>query len=107
MDIIIIFSLVILVCAEVLYATRNNRHYNNGYLNGWKDCYHAHKQFEMSPDDMVILYIMKKAFKSYIRNKKYIDKNDLDAIDTIEDFKEFKHLVHDLAVYRKENIERE
>ena len=108
MDIVILgFIVIALIISFTEYKLHSDARYRSGYNDGWVDCHKAHKQFEMSLDDELVLHIMKKAIKSYLRNKKYVDKEALESIEDVIDFAEFKHIVHYLAVYRKENIERE
>ena len=108
MEITILGFIIIFVILHFT-ATKiaDNKKYHRGYNNGWDDCIKAHDNFELSPDDELVLYIMKKALRAYLRDKKYVDKEALEEVESVDNFRDFKHVVHYLAVYKKENIERE
>lgn len=80
--------------------------FKRGHEEGWDDCYKAHKQFEMSEDDILVLEAMKKALKEYIRQKKYVKDEDRKALNDVKDFEQFKHLVFLTCIYRKEMANR-
>lgn len=80
--------------------------FEKGHEEGWDDCYKAHKQFEMSEDDVLVLEAMKKALKEYIRQKKYVKDEDRKALNDVKDFEQFKHLVFLTCIYRKEMANR-
>ena len=101
------FPLAIAIICNTAYHIAKLKKYNNGYNDGWDDCVRTYRQFEMSYEDELVLEIMKKSFRSYMRNKKYVDKEDLNEINSIDNFHDFKHAVHEIAIYRKENLERE
>lgn len=87
-----------------LYSVDVNR--KRGYDEGWDDCYKAYKQFEMSEDDHLVLDVMKKALKEYIRRKKYVKDEDRKLLIEATDFEQFKHVVFLTCVYRKEMSNR-
>lgn len=103
--------LCLLLVGLIIYFTftkiSEDKKYHSGYNKGWDDCLKTYENFEMSPDDKLVLYIMKKAIKSYLRNRSYIDQEALEEIDNVDNFRDFKHIVHYLAIYKKENTERE
>ena len=80
--------------------------FKRGHEEGWDDCYKAHKQFEMSEDDILVLEAMKKSLKEHIRQKKYVKDEDRKALNDVKDFEEFKHLVFLTCIYRKEMANR-
>lgn len=97
----ILLAFIIVITSVIIDNT-----YKRGHEEGWDDCYKAHKQFEMSEDDMLVLEAMKKAMKEHIRQKKYVKDEDRKALNDVKDFEEFKHLVFLTCIYRKEMANR-
>lgn len=101
-DIILLFLVIIsfvIIDAAIIMKKVSNR---NAYREGWDDCYLAHQQFEMSYDDEAVLEIMKKAFKPYIKRRVLFQDSDIELINSAKDFREFKHIVHNICIHRKE-----
>ena len=97
----ICIAFVLVIISRIIDNT-----YKKGHEEGWDDCYKAHKQFEMSEDDMLVLEAMKKAMKEHIRQKKYVKDEDRKALNDVKDFEQFKHLVFLTCIYRKEMANR-
>lgn len=101
-DIILLFIVIIsfvVIDAVIIMKKVSNR---NDYREGCEDCYLAHQQFEMSDDDEAVLEIMKKAFKPYIKRRVLFQDSDIELVDSAKDFRDFKHIVHNICIYRKE-----
>ena len=101
-DIICGIVIMLFTIETVVFITVIDKTYERGHREGWDDCYLAHKQFEMSEDDDLVLDAMKKALKEYIRKKKYVKDVDRKSLDDIEDFEQFKHFVFLTCICRKE-----
>lgn len=105
-EIILALLVIIMIFGMFISLYSLDVHHKYGYDEGWDDCYKAHKQFEMSEDDYLVLDAMKKALKEYIRRKKYVKDEDRKLLNEAADFEQFKHVVFLTCIYRKEMSNR-
>ena len=63
-----ILGLSLVLVSVIIYFTisrlTDTKKYYKGYNKGWEDCCKSYNNFEMSPDDELVLYIMKKALRA-------------------------------------------
>ena len=73
-----------------------------GYNEGYDDCQRVHNNYEMSPDDNLLLAELKGALKEYIRANGLYERGDIKIIDKALDWKDYKDIAWRMTVYRKE-----
>jgi len=73
-----------------------------GYNEGYDDCQRVHNNYEMSPDDDLLLAELKGALKEYIRANGLYERGDIKIIDKALDWKDYKDIAWRMTVYRKE-----
>ena len=73
-----------------------------GYKEGYEDCAKVHNNYEMSPDDDLLMEELKGALKLYIRHHGLYEKGDVKRIEKVLDWRDFKHTAWNMTVFRKE-----
>lgn len=91
--ILLIFAVLIIA----LHAVSKMNSRDEWYEEGWRDCEKAHRLFEMTNDDKLVLKHLKSAFRAYMDANGYRRKGDVKKLSKIEDFGEFKHFVWDVC----------
>lgn len=74
----------------------------SAYDEGYKDCMRVYNDFEMSPDDELLMEELKDALKLYIRHNKLYEKGDVKRINSASDWRDFKNTAWNVTVFRKE-----
>ena len=96
------FFAAVAIIFIVLAIITDRTKYDRGYKNGWDNCIKAHNNYEMTDDEKIVFDIIKKSIKQYLRNKRYFEKGDLEAINNAEDLSELKDIIWVICVLRKE-----
>lgn len=86
----------------ILAMACEKAHEKDQYHEGWMDRARLEEACEMSPDDEAVLREMKKAWKAYLRANCLYKKGDSGKVDFARNFKEFKDVVWDTTIRRKE-----
>ena len=100
---VIYFTICIAILALTLPAVYKLQGRQHWYDEGWQDCEDAHNKFEMTPDDELVLKILKTALWDYMKLKGCQKAGDKKKLNQINDFENFKMFVWNVCIWRKGN----
>ena len=102
MEFILYLTIMVIIVSALFGNMASQGAREAGYKEGYEDCARVHNNYEMSPDDDLLMEELKGALKLYIRHHGLYEKGDVKRIEKALDWYDYKHIAWNMTVFRKE-----